>query len=405
MQSIPQVIVRAPSSGPGGTMLQSDGTLSAMDRSDSSMSAHSLSQVEEGLSEEKLYGQELETPTEVSPTYRRDSKHRAAASAALPLEQHSKARPNPLPAWLLIIIWISLSSGVIVYNRYILRDLDFPYPIFLTAMHTLFQTIATRIIVPHSDVAEDHLPVPLSEAEAEDQSAESSLASLKRVTVSLINTTYYRTVVPIGVLTALSLYLSNAVYMLLSVGMIQILKSFGPVAVLTMSILLGLRRADLLTMGIIALISTGVGIASYGEAQWNTLGFVMQISAVWIESTKLALIQILLQGKGLTPLESLHAFSPICLLALGAMILPVEGTAPFHSLSNLGPFIILTNSALTFCLNLTSNYLINLSSLTLSLSKVIKDIGLVILSGVFLSGHVSAVQWAGYSIALVGLGW
>lgn len=59
---------------------------------------------------------------------------------------------------------------------------------------------------------------------------------------------------------------------------------------------------------------------------------------------------------------------------------------------------------LTFLLNIAAVYLIQLSSLVLSLSKVGKDLILIFGSALILGGHpVSPLQWLGYLIALVGL--
>ena len=73
------------------------------------------------------------------------------------------------------------------------------------------------------------------------------------------------------------------------------------------------------------------------------------------------------------------------------------------ALSRLGPFVLLSNAALTFGLNLASVELINVSSLVLSLSKVVKDILLIVAGMVVLHESATLIQLTGYSIALVGL--
>jgi hypothetical protein len=44
------------------------------------------------------------------------------------------------------------------------------------------------------------------------------------------------------------------------------------------------------------LISTGCALAAYGEVHFNMLGFIFQTSAVVFESSRLVMIEILLQG-------------------------------------------------------------------------------------------------------------
>lgn len=51
---------------------------------------------------------------------------------------------------IIIFLWIALSTAVILLNRRILVELEFPYPITLTSLHLLFQTIATRLLHRYS---------------------------------------------------------------------------------------------------------------------------------------------------------------------------------------------------------------------------------------------------------------
>ncbi|KAI8585436.1 hypothetical protein BDZ88DRAFT_455935 [Geranomyces variabilis] len=52
---------------------------------------------------------------------------------------------GPHPA-VYIAVWMSLSSSVILFNKYILFQGGFPFPIFLTTWHLIFATIATRVL-------------------------------------------------------------------------------------------------------------------------------------------------------------------------------------------------------------------------------------------------------------------
>jgi hypothetical protein len=101
----------------------------------------------------------------------------------------------------------------------------------------------------------------------------------------------------------------------------------------------------------------------------------------------------------------LPVFAPICLGLNAALILPVEGFAALRAIPALGLFTILSNCTLTFLLNLSSVYLIGLSSMVLSLSKVVKDILLVGGSALLLGDQLTGVQVVGYALATVGLFW
>ncbi|GJD01923.1 triose-phosphate transporter [Colletotrichum higginsianum] len=57
--------------------------------------------------------------------------------------QPSKAQIHPA---LYVIVWISLSSSVILFNKWILDTLNFRYPVILTTYHLTFATIMTQIL-------------------------------------------------------------------------------------------------------------------------------------------------------------------------------------------------------------------------------------------------------------------
>ena len=99
------------------------------------------------------------------------------------------------------------------------------------------------------------------------------------------------------------------------------IKAVTPVVVLGVSVLFGVKTASAKLFGIVCIISLGVAIASYGEIDFDLLGFSVQVLeenqkgccnaitdrplqlfAILIESCRLVLIQILLQGFGMDPL-------------------------------------------------------------------------------------------------------
>lgn len=96
-----------------------------------------------------------------------------------------------------------------------------------------------------------------------------------------------------------------------------------------------------------------------------------------VEATRLCLTQTLLHGCGFGPLQSIKATSPICIASLLILIVPLEGLAGWQNILALGPPTLISNLVLSFALNVSSVFLIDLSSLVMSLSKVTKDILLI----------------------------
>lgn len=308
-----------------------------------------------------------------------------------------------------------LTDQLCPYSKHILTAA--PYPITLTASHSAFAWLSTSLLrryKPHifyrgsKRSAAPYQTLPDTEQQSRERlqdveikvdedspTGSSNLGVLSNSSVALDDeksgssrvtqqeldrTTYWTRLVPAGALFAVSLVLSNAAYLYLSVVSIQVVKSGSPIAVLGASFAFGLRQPTSLLITIILLICLGSGIASYGAQDFNVFGVSLQVLAILVEATRLALTQTLLHGLGFGPLESIHATSPICLVALLGALFPLEGLTPLHTFPSLGMFTIVSNLCLAFALNVSAVYLIDLSSLVLSLSKVVKDI-LIIVGG------------------------
>ena len=179
------------------------------------------------------------------------------------------------------------------------------------------------------------------------------------------------------------------------------------------------------------------------------IGFPEKALAIAIESCRLILIQILLQGMGMDPLTSLYCpfhrpslhllelrlnrcspdFAPVCLVFNSMILLPVEGLQPFTDAVHLvGLPTLFLNACLTFALNLSSVAVIgSCSGLVLTLAGVVKDVRRLLLvailferetaltvvlvpqilliagSWAILGSTITGVQMFGYFIALSGL--
>ncbi|KAL6536210.1 hypothetical protein OROGR_012782 [Orobanche gracilis] len=281
---------------------------------------------------------------------------------------------------------MDLPFTVIVYNKYILdkKLCNWPFPISLTMIHMAFCSSLAFAAVRLFNLVD---PAALS----------------RRI--------YLTSVVPIGALYALSLWLSNSAYIYLSVSFIQMLKALMPVAVYSIGILLkndGYRNS---TMSNMLAISFGVAIAAYGEAKYDSWGVHLQLGAVAFEATRLVMIQILLTSKGinLNPITSLYYVAPSCLAFLAIPWLFVE----YPILRQQNPlgfhfdFVIFgTNSLCAFALNLAVFLLVGkTSALTMNVAGVVKDWLLIAFSWSVIKDTVTALNLFGYGLAFLGVGY
>ncbi|KAL7093573.1 hypothetical protein ACP275_11G047200 [Erythranthe tilingii] len=271
---------------------------------------------------------------------------------------------------------------VIVYNKYILdrKMYNWPYPISLTMIHMSFCSSLAYLLVRVFKAVD---PVTMSWD------------------------LYLKSVVPIGLLYALSLWLSNSAYIYLSVSFIQMLKALMPVAVYTLGVLFKKEGFKSETMANMISISIGVGIAAYGEAKFDSWGVILQLGAVAFEATRLVMIQILLTSKGITlnPITSLYYVAPCCLVFLFVPWVFVEFPILRENSSFRFDYVIFgTNSMCAFALNLAVFLLVGkTSALTMNVAGVVKDWLLIAFSWSVIKDTVTAINLFGYALAFLGV--
>ncbi|KAK4430752.1 putative sugar phosphate/phosphate translocator [Sesamum alatum] len=283
-----------------------------------------------------------------------------------------------------VAIWIFLSFMVIVYNKYILdpKMYNWPYPVSLTMIHMAFCSSLAYILVRILKVVD---PVTMSWD------------------------LYVKSVIPIGLLYSLSLWLSNSAYIYLSVSFIQMLKALMPVAVYTIGVMFKKESFKSETMANMISISIGVAIAAYGEAKFDSMGVVLQLGAVAFEATRLVMIQILLTSRGisLNPITSLYYVAPCCLVFLFLPWVYVEYPILMEKSSFRLDFAIFgTNSFCAFALNLAVFLLVGkTSALTMNVAGVVKDWLLIAFSWSVIKDTVTPVNLLGYALAFLGVGY
>lgn len=271
---------------------------------------------------------------------------------------------------------------MILFNKFVLDQLQFPFPMFLCCWHMVLATVITRIMAATTNM----------------------LPGVREKKVD--STAFTNKIIPVAAVFAISLVLSNKTYIYLSVSYIQMLKAFTPVAVLAFSFFAGLEKSSAMEFYIVTLICIGVALTSVGETFFSLTGFTFQTLAIFAESTRLVLTNILMKELKLDPLSSLYYIAPPCALTIGMACIIFEFTdLPFQRMTTpeFG-IVLLVNGAVAFTLNVAVVLLIgNTSALILTLAGIIKDILLVALSVLVFGSPVTPLQYFGYAVALLGL--
>jgi hypothetical protein len=299
------------------------------------------------------------------------------APAAAPGEARDAAAA-PGAGFRYLSFWVAMSISVILFNKDLYSG-PFPYPLTLTALHMAFAAVVTAGMRATGRLEVPDFPWPL----------------------------YARAVLPIGMLFATALACSNLAVMRLTVPFVQMCKSIAPVAALAISVTLGVETFTP-QLGLIAsTMSLSILVNTVGELNFNLIGFVFQIASILAETTRLIVMQKLLQQHlpdKPSPLVPLSLFTPGSFLLLLPVALIFEpGAFPALVANTTTPSLVLLNTCVAFSLNVAVIMLVGSSSgLTLVLAGIVKDVLLVVTSVLLFGSPISYMQVGGYLVGLFG---
>ncbi|KAI3836689.1 hypothetical protein MKX03_019408 [Papaver bracteatum] len=282
-----------------------------------------------------------------------------------------------------ILLYIALSSGQIFFNKYVLssKEINFPYPLGLTLLHMVFSSVVCFILC--------------------------KVLKLMKVEEGMTTEIYVQSVVPIGAMFAMTLWLGNTAYLYISVSFAQMLKAIMPVAVFLLGAMAGLEVMSCRMLLIMSVISFGVLVASYGEINVNWIGVVYQMGGVVGEALRLIFMEILVKRKGLklNPISVMYYVSPFSALCLFIPWIFLEKPKMDEANWSFQPLTLALNSLCTFALNLSVFLVIShTSALTIRVAGVVKDWVVVLLSAaLFADTKLTVINLLGYGIAIAGV--
>lgn len=138
----------------------------------------------------------------------------------------------------------------------------------------------------------------------------------------------------------------------------------------------GVASPNLKVLGNVSVIVIGVVIASFGEIQFDLLGFLYQMGGVVFEALRLVMVQRLLTSGDfkMDPLVSLYYFAPACAVTNAIFTMLVEvPRMTMGDIYSLGLFVLLANACVAFLLNVSGVLLVCHILLTFSFFFVFLD--------------------------------
>ena len=262
-----------------------------------------------------------------------------AAAAARPMSPQQQV----LAALAACFAWLIASSTIILTNRYIMVELDFHYPMAVAVMGMSVTAVFSYIVC---DV----------------------LVLVPPVQPPVEFTFYLTHVFPVGAIQGLAMWLSNQMYLLLTVAFIEMTRALYPVFTMLALYLTGLESVTPETVKAVVLTAFGCAIAAYGEIGVSVAGLLCCFGNLTLEAARLVLTQFLLCGCNWHPLQGLKYAAPAAVLCLGVMSafmeVPDMVASQAHLIVLKHWYWFLIAATMGLAVNLLGNVIIKYSSAT-----------------------------------------
>lgn len=297
-------------------------------------------------------------------------------------------------------LYIAISSAMILFNKALMRDERFPFPVFLTCTHmagSLAMSVLLRRFQPSFfPSAPNVFNEPLLLDAGTNHYHWDPLRLMKALAPF----------VPIAACGGLCLVTGNWAYRVATVSFLQMIKESHIVIVYILTIAFGLEQPTIRSAAVLLFVAASATLAVSAQAQLSVHGLLLQMMAGLFGSLQIVLTNVMLarSGKGrIDPLTMVLCVAPLMLVGL------VPATAltwETRIMSRLITFrcCIAINILLAFLLQVTSALTIRyLSATGMSLASMAKDLGIVFAASRILGEQLSSLQVMGFLGSVLGI--
>eukprot|EP00511_Aplanochytrium_stocchinoi_P006909 CAMPEP_0204828794 /NCGR_PEP_ID=MMETSP1346-20131115/6726_1 /ASSEMBLY_ACC=CAM_ASM_000771 /TAXON_ID=215587 /ORGANISM="Aplanochytrium stocchinoi, Strain GSBS06" /LENGTH=367 /DNA_ID=CAMNT_0051958125 /DNA_START=293 /DNA_END=1396 /DNA_ORIENTATION=- len=280
--------------------------------------------------------------------------------------------------------YMVIGPSLILNNKFILKDLDFKYPMLVSCLGLITTSIVSHLLVRFQFVQLQHRDVVTKDF-------------------------YLKRIVPVGITLALTLSFGNAVYIHLGVALIQMLKAFTPVIVLMGVVISGIESPSKGVILSVLGIAFGTALNCAGAVDYTFYGLFLMFGAEFFEAVRLVLTQFLLQNKKFGVIEGQYWLAP----ASAASLMTLSIFSEWNTISSKGHISVVFENPQYFFFSATLGLLVNLSSflvvqttnsVTLKILGTVRNAGLVIFQVIFAGEIITAQQFGAYGLTIVAFG-
>jgi len=327
--------------------------------------------------------------------------------------QHNESEQTPLLAkrppvavralqgLLLATFYIAVSSTMILFNKALMREDRFPFPIFLTFMHMVGSVTMCIIIRSFAPWFFPSAPMVFNEPPLLDVSSRQRTWDMLRLMKALVP------FAPIAACGAMCLVSGNWAYRVATVSFLQMVKESHIVLVYVLSLSFGLEEPKLRNAIVLTFVAVSATMAVSDQASMSMAGLMLQMVAGLFGAFQIVLTNVMLSrsGKGkIDPMTMVLCVAPLMIVVLLPASIITWDRLIFIRLCQFWRSIS-CNVALAFVLQATIALTIrNLSATGMSLASMAKDLGIVFAALQVLGEHLSWVQALGFGGSVLGIG-
>mmetsp|Transcript_5523 Transcript_5523/g.9054 ORF Transcript_5523/g.9054 Transcript_5523/m.9054 type:complete len:387 (+) Transcript_5523:214-1374(+) len=283
---------------------------------------------------------------------------------------------------LICFLYLLVGLALILLNKWILKDVHFPYPIFLSGLGVMASAIFAWTLVILGYV---------------------ELVNKEAVAGKL----WYQRVLPVGLAHAGTLSLGNMAYLLLDVGFIQMLKSFTPVIIIMVCYMANIDSPTIPVIYCVVVIAIGVAITTSFVPKFHLLGLFVMFLSQLTEAVRLVFTQFFLQKLKFGIVESQCVLAP----ASAFWLIVASVLFEFPAMYQFGAWRIFFDNIHLFVvasmMGVTVNFLAYMviqaaGSLMVKMLGTVRSIFTISIGVVFFHEIFTVKEILGYGIALIG---
>jgi len=311
------------------------------------------------------------------------------------------------PVWLQVLcgvllasVYIVISAGMILFNKSLMREDRFPFPVFLITLHMVGSLTSSLLLWRLMPSFFPSMPSVFEEL-LDNNACKSHGQTLRFIATALLP------FLPIAASGGMCIVAGTWAYRLASVSFLQMIKESHIAMVYLLMLAFGLEQPRLRNALVLFFVTVSAILAVSNQASLSVAGLVVQMVAGFFGSLQMVLTNVMLakSGRGkIDPMTMVLCVAPNMLVFL----VPASAILWDHVIIErlcVHWDCLACNVLVAFMLQvITAVTIRNLSATGMALVCVAKDLGIVFAASHVLGEQLSRLQVVGFIGSVFGIG-